>query len=119
MRDPMPYLAKYPDADVLTSSDHLAPTATDGGLEHHQRAASPANIGIMLIRHTAKELTTQWVEVLKREDYWCAPLPHTRHCGAKTVANRAGRDFGCEMAHAAVSQRPPISLSIIAARTEG
>jgi hypothetical protein len=83
MRDPMPYLAKYPDADVLTSSDHLAPTATDGGLEHHQRAASPANIGIMLIRHTAKELTTQWVEVLKREDYWCAPLPHTRHCGAK------------------------------------
>jgi len=43
----------------------------DGGLEHHQRAASPANIGIMLIRHTAKELTTQWVEVLKREDYWC------------------------------------------------
>lgn len=28
MRDPIPYLQKYPEADVLTSSDHLAPTAT-------------------------------------------------------------------------------------------
>jgi hypothetical protein len=33
------------------------------------------------------------------------------------VANRDGRDFGWEIAHAAVSRRPPISLSSIVART--
>jgi hypothetical protein len=33
------------------------------------------------------------------------------------VANRYGRDFGCEIAHAAVSRRPPISLSRTVART--
>jgi hypothetical protein len=34
-------------------------------------------------------------------------------------ANRTGRDFGREIAHAAVSRRPPISLYTIVARTEG
>ena len=35
------------------------------------------------------------------------------------VANRNGRDFGWEIAHAAVSRRPPISLYTIVAHTEG
>jgi len=71
MRDPVPYFQEYKDADILTSSDHLSTTAKDGGLENHRQAASPANIGIMLIRHTAKELTSQWVEVLRKNDlYW-------------------------------------------------
>jgi hypothetical protein len=35
------------------------------------------------------------------------------------VANRNGRDLGWEMAHAAVTQRPPISLYTIAPRTGG
>jgi hypothetical protein len=35
------------------------------------------------------------------------------------VANRNGRVFGWEIAHAAVSRRPPISLDKIEARTEG
>lgn len=26
MRDPLPFLLRYPDADILTSSDHLANT---------------------------------------------------------------------------------------------
>ena len=34
-----------------------------------------------------------------------------------TVANRNGRDFGGEIAHAAVSRRPPIPLYTIVART--
>jgi hypothetical protein len=36
-----------------------------------------------------------------------------------TVANRNGGDFGWEVAHEAVSRRPPISLCTIVARTEG
>jgi hypothetical protein len=35
------------------------------------------------------------------------------------VANRNGRAFGWEIAHAAVSRRPPISLHTFVARTEG
>jgi hypothetical protein len=37
----------------------------------------------------------------------------------QTVANRNGRGFGWEIAHAAVSRRPPISLYTMVARTEG
>mmetsp|Transcript_35964 Transcript_35964/g.88593 ORF Transcript_35964/g.88593 Transcript_35964/m.88593 type:complete len:683 (-) Transcript_35964:285-2333(-) len=68
MQNPMPYMAKYPTADILTSSDHLANTAKDGGLENPQVAYSPANIGIMLLRHTAKDLAKEWVEVLEKDD---------------------------------------------------
>ncbi len=28
MRDPLPFVLRYPDADLLTSSDHLANTVT-------------------------------------------------------------------------------------------
>eukprot|EP00854_Cymbomonas_tetramitiformis_P025831 gene25831-31606_t len=54
MRDPIPYMQQYKDADVLTSSDHLSTSAQDGGLEVRSRTHSPANIGIMLFRHTAQ-----------------------------------------------------------------
>jgi hypothetical protein len=36
-----------------------------------------------------------------------------------TEPNRNVRDFGWEIAHTAVSPRPPISLDMIVARTEG
>jgi len=71
MRDPIPYMNKHPAADILTSSDHLSTSAPKGELEHPTKAQSPANIGIMLIRHTAKVLAKEWVEVLKGNDqYW-------------------------------------------------
>ena len=37
----------------------------------------------------------------------------------KELANRDDRDFGREIAHEAVSRRPPTSLDTIVARTEG
>ena len=66
--NPMPYLAKFPQADVLTSSDHLSNTAEGDSLEHPQKAMSAANIGIMLLRSSAKELAKQWVQVLEQDD---------------------------------------------------
>jgi hypothetical protein len=39
--------------------------------------------------------------------------------GDAKVANRNVRDFGWEIAHAAVSRRPPISLYTMVPRTEG
>lgn len=68
MRDPIPYMQQYKDADVLTSSDHLSTSAMDGGLEVRSRTHSPANIGIMLFRHTAKELAKEWVEMIEAND---------------------------------------------------
>lgn len=43
-------MLQYPDADILTSSDHLSATARDGGLEYWPLAGSAANIGVMLFR---------------------------------------------------------------------
>jgi hypothetical protein len=54
--------------------------------------------------------------------FQCAPLFPVRVLGPYSdakVANRNGRDFGWEIAHAAVSGRPSISLDAIVARTEG
>lgn len=31
-QDPLPYLAQYPDADILTSSDQVVPTVVDDRL---------------------------------------------------------------------------------------
>ena len=36
-QDPLPYLARYPEADVLTSSDSVVPTVTDDSLDNWQR----------------------------------------------------------------------------------
>ena len=49
-------LLQYPDADILTSSDHLTNTVPDEGLEKWPDAASAANIGIMLFRPRAHDL---------------------------------------------------------------
>jgi hypothetical protein len=37
----------------------------------------------------------------------------------KNVANRYGKDFGWEIAHGAVTRRPPIPLYTLVARTGG
>lgn len=53
---PLPRLLQYPEADILTSSDHLRSTGKDEGLELWPEAGSAANIGIMLFRPSAVEL---------------------------------------------------------------
>jgi hypothetical protein len=55
-QDPTPFLLKYPHADVLTSSDHLANTImgvspkANFALESPTRAWSAFNIGIIFFR---------------------------------------------------------------------
>jgi hypothetical protein len=46
---------------------------------------------------------------------WLAGVQRRQSC----ESNRNGWDSGWEIAHAAVSRRPPISLYTIVARTEG
>ena len=72
LQDPLPYVAKYPDADILISSDHLSDTTGgDGGLEHYPEAGSAANIGIMLFRPKAARFVDHWMDELDNDpDYW-------------------------------------------------
>ncbi|KAJ1628411.1 hypothetical protein T492DRAFT_148495 [Pavlovales sp. CCMP2436] len=43
MRDPLPYLRCFPEADMLVSSDHLHNSTTDGGLELSTSAHATMN----------------------------------------------------------------------------
>jgi hypothetical protein len=49
---------------------------------------------------------------MREMDLWCWVLER-----CKSFANRNSRDFGWEVAHEAVSRRPPIPLCTIVART--
>lgn len=69
LQDPIPYMAKYPEADVLTSSDLLKATFPgDMGLEDPSAANAAANIGIMLFRPSAAELADEWVKIFDSDD---------------------------------------------------
>ncbi|KAL0034633.1 hypothetical protein WJX77_000275 [Trebouxia sp. C0004] len=70
LQNPLPYLANYPEADILVSSDSLHATTTDGALEMYP-GAGVANIGIMLFRSSAMIFAQEWNEaLLANDDYW-------------------------------------------------
>ncbi|GJP48131.1 hypothetical protein CLOM_g7409 [Closterium sp. NIES-68] len=66
LRNPLPYMARYPQADVLTSSDYLTRSVDDESLEHWDRVQGPYNIGILHFRPTdpAKHFARAWAEQL-------------------------------------------------------
>lgn len=68
MRDPLEYVERYPEADILTSSDHLSTTVKDDGLEHYTLATSPANIGVLFVRKVGLELVNEWNDVLEKDE---------------------------------------------------
>ncbi|CAN8287462.1 unnamed protein product [Cochlearia groenlandica] len=70
LKNPMPYLARYPDADVLTSSDQVVPTVVDDSLDIWQQVTGAYNIGIFHWRPTesAKKLAKEWKDVLLADD---------------------------------------------------
>lgn len=74
MKDPLPYMARYPEADVLISSDHLVDTTSgDEGLEWYPTAGSPANIGVMMFRGrpAAAKFVDRWMRELDEDqEYW-------------------------------------------------
>ncbi|MED6209157.1 hypothetical protein PIB30_052075 [Stylosanthes scabra] len=70
LKNPLPYLARYPEADVLTSSDQLIPTVVDDSLEVWNEVSGAYNIGIFHWRPTesSKKLAKQWKEMLLADD---------------------------------------------------
>ncbi|KAL6753317.1 nucleotide-diphospho-sugar transferase-domain-containing protein [Haematococcus lacustris] len=67
LRNPLPYFAQYPDADILTSSDHLRNTVSNYDLELWPQAASAANIGIMLFRNQSMEFVNRWIDIIEKD----------------------------------------------------
>ncbi|CAI5503493.1 unnamed protein product, partial [Closterium sp. Naga37s-1] len=65
-QNPLPYMARYPQADVLTSSDHLVRSVDDESLEHWDQAQGAYNIGILHFRPTdpARRFARAWAEQL-------------------------------------------------------
>ncbi|XP_050232791.1 arabinosyltransferase XEG113 [Mercurialis annua] len=70
LKNPLPYLARYPDADVLTSSDSVVPTVADDRLDVWQEVGAAYNIGIFHWRPTepSKKLAKEWKEMLLADD---------------------------------------------------
>ncbi|XP_031272043.1 arabinosyltransferase XEG113 [Pistacia vera] len=70
LKNPLPYLARYPDADILTSSDNVVPTVVDDRLDIWQQVGAAYNVGIFHWRPTesAKKLAEEWKQMLLGDD---------------------------------------------------
>ena len=66
LREPFAFMARWPDADFLTTSDHLSNTTNDDGLET-QAADSAYNIGYMYFRPSALPLVREWLRVIEAD----------------------------------------------------
>ena len=71
LREPFAYMARWPDAGFLTTSDHLSNTsgAADGGLEDRSATGpgSAFNIGFMMFRKSAMPLVEEWRRRLRQD----------------------------------------------------
>ncbi|MBA0796508.1 hypothetical protein Gohar_007271 [Gossypium harknessii] len=70
LKDPLPYLAQYPDADILASSDQVVPTVVDDRLADWKQVGAAYNIGIFHWRPTepAIKLAKEWKDMLLADD---------------------------------------------------
>ncbi|XP_058191570.1 arabinosyltransferase XEG113 [Rhododendron vialii] len=70
LKNPLPYLSRFPEADVLTSTDSVVPTVADDRLDVWQQVGAAFNIGIFHWRPTdsAKKLAKEWKELLLADD---------------------------------------------------
>ena len=66
LREPFAYMARWPDASFLTTSDHLGNTSgsRDGGLEDHGATSSAFNIGYMYFNTSARPLVRAWRDMM-------------------------------------------------------
>uniref|UniRef100_A0A7C9E571 Nucleotide-diphospho-sugar transferase domain-containing protein n=1 Tax=Opuntia streptacantha TaxID=393608 RepID=A0A7C9E571_OPUST len=70
LKNPLPYFARFPEADVLTSTDQLIPTVVDDSLDVWQEVTGAYNIGIFHWRPTesSKKLAKEWKELLLADE---------------------------------------------------
>ncbi|EFJ42765.1 hypothetical protein VOLCADRAFT_97156 [Volvox carteri f. nagariensis] len=73
--DVMEYFGRYPQADILVTSDQLASTLEpgDAGLEMPEQAQAPMNIGLMFFRYSDRTVTfvDSWLAAINADpQYW-------------------------------------------------
>ncbi|XP_074264596.1 arabinosyltransferase XEG113-like isoform X2 [Silene latifolia] len=70
LKNPLPYFARFPEADVLTSTDQVVPTVVDDRLDVWQQVSGAFNIGIFHWRPTgsSKKLAKEWKELLLADE---------------------------------------------------
>lgn len=68
LRNPFAYFKRYPEADILTSSDFVSWTHGDEGLEDPRIAGSAYNIGIMMFSPKSAAFASEWVEMIEADD---------------------------------------------------
>ncbi|XP_021753941.1 arabinosyltransferase XEG113-like isoform X1 [Chenopodium quinoa] len=70
LKNPLPYFARFPEADVLTSTDQVVPTVVDDRLDAWQQVSGAYNIGIFHWRPTesSKKLAKHWKELLLADE---------------------------------------------------
>eukprot|EP00884_Botryococcus_braunii_P011901 jgi/Botrbrau1/20711/Bobra.0058s0040.1 len=68
LKNPYPFIARYPDADILTTSDTVWETSPDVQLDDFRAVGYLPNIGVMLVRATAVQLAEEWSKVLEEDD---------------------------------------------------
>ncbi|GMP95155.1 hypothetical protein CsSME_00044308 [Camellia sinensis var. sinensis] len=70
LKNPLPYLARFPEADVLTSSDQVSPTVADDRLDIWKEVGAAYNIGIFHWRPSdaTKKLANEWKDMLLADD---------------------------------------------------
>ncbi|XP_077234770.1 arabinosyltransferase XEG113-like [Tasmannia lanceolata] len=70
LKNPLPYFARFPGADILTSSDQVIPTVADDRLEVWQQVSGAYNIGIFHWRPTdsSKKLAKEWKNMLLADE---------------------------------------------------
>jgi len=76
MRDPFPFFARYPEADILVSSDRLTETNRHPngellGVNHKVASTGNKNIGIMFFRPgRSLALVDEWVVIVNDTSIW-------------------------------------------------
>ncbi|KAK3273294.1 hypothetical protein CYMTET_18457 [Cymbomonas tetramitiformis] len=67
LKDPLPYFWRFPEAEVLISTDQMHNSSAGDGLEL-QVCGAASNIGIMWVRSTegTRALTREWLKELQR-----------------------------------------------------
>ncbi|ERM94769.1 arabinosyltransferase XEG113 isoform X2 [Amborella trichopoda] len=70
LKNPLPYFARFPGADILTSSDQVIPTVVDDKLADWEQVNAAYNIGIFHWRPTDvnKKLAKEWLHMLLADD---------------------------------------------------
>ncbi|KAK4486282.1 hypothetical protein RD792_008952 [Penstemon davidsonii] len=70
LKNPLPYFARFPEADMLTSTDQTSVTVVDDKLDDWKQAGAAYNIGIFHWRPSVSsmKLAKEWKEMLLADD---------------------------------------------------